>query len=99
MRRSTIVAGALAVGFSLGMPVAAVAQDYVNTTDPPRVRGTTETRTGSDTKVAGVTTSRDAGSLAVTGGDIVGMVAIGAGAIGLGTVLVRRGRTRSTASA
>lgn len=97
MRRSTIVAGALAAGLSLGMPVAAVAQDYVTTNDPPRVRGTTETRTEGDTKVAGVTTSR--GSLAVTGGDIVGLVAMGAGAIGVGTVLVRRGRTRSSATA
>ena len=94
MRRSRILAGAVAVGAVLLTPTAAVAQ-YV-TTDTPRVRGETETR--PETKVLGQTTSRS-GSLAVTGGDILGMAAIGAGAIGVGTVLVRRGRTRSTATA
>jgi len=96
MRCSRIVTGALIAGASLAAPVAAGAQDYVTTEDPPRVRGITETREPSDTKVAGVTLER---GLAVTGGDIVGLALFGAGAVGLGTFLVRRGRTRSTATA
>lgn len=95
MRSSRIIAGAVLAGTALGLPSAAVAQDYVNTTDPPEVRGNTQER--PRTQVLGTTTSRD--PLAVTGGDVVGLLAIGLGAVGVGTVLVRRGRTRSTASA
>lgn len=97
MGRSRMLAGALIAGCSLAMPAVAMAQtDY--TTTPPKVKGETTTR-GSDTKVLGTTTSRDPGSLAVTGGDIAGLAALGAGAVGIGTFFVRRGRTRSTATA
>jgi hypothetical protein len=37
------------------------------------------------------------GSLPLTGGDIAGMVVLGGAAIGTGTVLVRRSRTRTAA--
>lgn len=36
--------------------------------------------------------SAPAGELAFTGGDVVGMTVIGAGALGLGTILVRRSK-------
>lgn len=97
MGRSRLLVGTLVAGCSLAMPAVAMAQtDY--TTDPPVVRGNTTTR-DPGTKVLGTTATRDPGSLAVTGGDIVGLVALGAGAVGAGTFLVRRGRTRSTGAA
>lgn len=59
-------------------------------TDPgdPRVASDRETR------VLGTTLSRAAGSqpMPITGGDVAGLAFIGVGSIGIGTVLVRRGR-------
>lgn len=96
--RSTIAAGIVAAGLVLAVPVAAWAQadDYIR--EPTEVSGETFTRPERPTRVAGTTVSRDSGTLAVTGGDILGLVALGAGAIGVGTVLVRRGRTRPVTS-
>ena len=95
--RTKMFAGALATGVVLAMPVAAYAQsdDYVR--EPTEVRGETQVR---PTRVEGTTVARSAesGALAVTGGDIVGLLAIGAGAVGVGSVLLRRGRTRSSAA-
>lgn len=39
-----------------------------------------------------------AGELPFTGGDVAGMTLIGAAAVGIGAVMVRRSRTRSTES-
>lgn len=60
--------------------------------DPARVAS------NADTRVLGRTVSRSAGAgggaapMPITGGDIAGLTAMGLGAIGVGTVLVRRGR-------
>lgn len=99
--RTKVFAGAVAAGIVLGLPVAASAQSDDYTREPTEVRGENFSR---PTKVGGTTFARDPGdpgtspSLALTGGDVFGMAAIGLGAIGIGSVLVRRGRTRSTAS-
>ena len=50
---------------------------------------------GADSGPRGAVADVTPGGLAVTGGDIVGLAAIGAGAVGLGTVLSRRGRRRT----
>lgn len=42
--------------------------------------------------------SASAGELAFTGGDVVGMTIIGAGALGLGTILVRRSKAAKQAA-
>ncbi|MEN3273083.1 MAG: hypothetical protein V7636_1844 [Actinomycetota bacterium] len=42
--------------------------------------------------VAAKPQSAPAGELAFTGGDVLGMTVIGAGALGLGTILVRRSK-------
>ena len=96
--RSTIAASAVAAGLVLAMPVAASAQADDYTREPTEVSGETFSRPERPTRVAGTTVSRDPGSLAVTGGDVLGLAALGAGAIGVGTVLVRRGRTRTVTS-
>lgn len=89
MRFRRIVIGAAVVAGTF-TPAAALAQ----TTDPysrdtPAVLGEQfETRPA----VASTGAQVKAGSLAVTGGDIVGLTIIGAGAIGVGTLLVRRTR-------
>lgn len=96
--RSIIAAGTVAAGLVLAIPVAAWAQADDYTREPTEVSGETFSRPDRPTRVAGTTVSRDPGSLAVTGGDILGLAALGAGAIGVGTVLVRRGRTRAVTS-
>ena len=101
--RSSIIGGIVAAGIVLAVPVAAWAQADDYTREPTEVSGETFSRpdrpTGErPTRVAGTTVSRDPGSLAVTGGDVLGLAALGAGAIGVGTVLVRRGRTRAVTS-
>lgn len=88
----------MAAGLALAMPVAAYAQVDDYTREPTEVSGDTFSRPERPTRVAGTTVSRDSGTLAVTGGDVLGLVALGAGAIGVGTVLVRRGRTRAVTS-
>lgn len=87
--RSRILAVGVAVGALVGVPsVAAWADEYVG--PPPTVKGESFTRT----TVQASTARRDPG-LPITGGDIAGLTMAGVGAIGIGTVLVRRGRTRS----
>jgi hypothetical protein len=87
--------GAAVFAVVAGPPVAAVAQtDYVGTT-PPEVEGIELTR-ADPLEVLGVQESRDpGGTLPVTGGDLAGLAFLGAGAVALGTLLVRRGRTAS----
>jgi LPXTG-motif cell wall-anchored protein len=71
-----------------------VAPDEVENVTPPAVEGdgTTVTDVDADTEVAGDVTTRQ---LPVTGGDLVGLTAIGLGAIAVGGVLVARRRTTS----
>lgn len=65
--------------------------------------GGTDTGAGDAEGPAGAAAEADAatapsGALPLTGGDIIGMAAIGAVALGLGTVLVRRSRTMKSAA-
>lgn len=84
-------AAGLALAAMVGLPSAAsAAPDYVGET-PPEVEGNSFTR---PPEVRGVTVTREPG-LPITGGDVAGMTLVGLGAIGVGTVLVRRGRTRA----
>lgn len=90
--RSNILAAGLALAAVVGMPSAALAApDYVGGT-PPEVKGNSFTR---PPEVQGVTATREPAGLPITGGDVAGMTLVGLGAIGVGTVLVRRGRTRA----
>ena len=87
--------GALLV---LSLPVAAGAQTapaYPGG-NPPQVLSENLSRE-VPTRVLGESITRSSGgdTLPVTGGDIAGLVAVGAGAIATGTVLVRRSRTRT----
>ena len=87
MNARTILVAGLTAG-ALAVPAAASAvPDYVGT--QTEVKGESFTR---PVEVQGVTATRDPG-LPVTGGDIAGMAMIGFGAVAIGTVLVRRGRT------
>lgn len=89
-----VAAGSAVVALSL--PAAAGAQTAPNYPggQPPAVLGEQLARE-VPTNVLGESASRGA-PLPVTGGDIAGLVALGLGAIGTGTVLVRRSRTRTT---
>lgn len=83
-----MLAGA-AISTMLLLPAApAVAQTntgYVGT-PPPSIQSFDQ---GRPTEVAGVQVERN---LAVTGGDVVGLAVLGAGAVGLGFALKRAGR-------
>lgn len=83
----------------LGVPttLAAAQEPYPGGTTPSTVAGESEDRPD---EVLGTTAGRaepaaTAGAgqtLPVTGGDLVGLAAIGAGLVGVGTVVVRRSR-------
>lgn len=87
-----VVAGGAVVALSL--PAAAGAQTSPNYPggQPPQVMG--EQLNRAPTQVLGESVTRGSQPLPVTGGDIAGMVALGLGAIGTGTLLVRRSRVR-----
>lgn len=88
-----VAAGGVAVALSL--PTSAMAQLYPGG-QPPEVQGEQLARpTEVPTQVLGESVSRGGAGLAVTGADIAGMVVLGFGAIGAGTVLVRRSRVRT----
>lgn len=83
---------------ALSLPVAAGAQTVPAYPggNPPQVMSENLSRE-VPTRVLGESITRSSGgdTLPVTGGDIAGMVALGAGAIATGTVLVRRSRART----
>jgi hypothetical protein len=96
--RTKVFAAGVALSAVAGAPSTALAaEDYVGKTPPQeedRVLGTTFSR---EPQVESVRTSRapEAGGLPITGGDVAGMTLIGFGAVALGSVLLRRGRTRA----
>lgn len=91
MRARRIVGAAAAVTAVIGLPTAAAAtSDYVGT-PPTQVQGIELVKPA--VQVQGAQETQDPGTLPVTGGDLAGMALFGAGAVALGTVLVRRGRT------
>ena len=93
--KRVLAAGGIAAALLLGGASAATAQDYPNPPSPgATVLGNEFPRGG---QVAGEVGSQSVGGgLAVTGADIAGLTAVGAGAIVAGTALVRRGRRRSS---
>lgn len=84
--------------FALSLPVAAGAQPVPPYPggNAPRVMSENLSRE-VPTKVLGESVTRSGGgdTLPVTGGDIAGLVVVGAGAIATGTILVRRSRART----
>ncbi|HZQ27952.1 MAG TPA: LPXTG cell wall anchor domain-containing protein [Acidimicrobiales bacterium] len=83
--RLLALVAATAAAIALSAPVVAGADDYTGTTTPTVLGEQIQRPTA-----APFSTSR--ASLPVTGGDIAGLTAVGVGAIGLGTILVRRRR-------
>lgn len=88
MKLRKMLAGAAVTAVLLipGAPLAAQTNTGYVGTPPPAVASSDE---GRATEVAGVQAERN---LAVTGGDIVGLAVLGAGAVGLGFALKRAGR-------
>jgi hypothetical protein len=82
-----------------GTAAAAAPSDYVGRTpssvpeDParPRVLGTTEVRSTAATG-SGAGTSGASEPIPITGGDVLGLTALGTAALVGGAVLLRRGR-------
>ena len=90
MRARRFIGAAAALTAVLAGPTAAGATEHYVGTPPTKVEGIELIK---PVQVAGVQESRDPGTLPVTGGDLAGMALFGAGAVTLGTVLVRRSRT------
>ncbi len=84
-----LAAGGVAAAVML--PGAAMAQEVSTygggNTPPPSTAGS-----GNGSQGVGSTGTESSGSLPFTGGDVVGLVLIGAGAVLGGTALVRQGR-------
>lgn len=98
------VAGIAAVLLASFLPMAAAsATDCVAPYCKPHV----PTPSGEDggvlpseqEKPAVAPSTAPSGELPFTGGDVIGLTIIGAGALGLGTVLVRRSKAAKTAAA
>jgi LPXTG-motif cell wall-anchored protein len=103
--------GVLAVGLILPLgasaasaQVCAPTDDYcteVDNSDSEVLPGNVEVPTGAPAQAevpgpAPAAAQAPSGGLPLTGGDVVGMTVIGAGAIAVGTVLVRRSKRAST---
>lgn len=94
MKVRMLLGGAVVAAATIGLPTAALAQTEY-TTPPDEVEGIEFSRAPEPVKVLGVQETNDPGALPVTGADLAGLAFLGAGAVALGTVLVRRGRTAS----
>jgi hypothetical protein len=97
--RKGLVAGGLGLGILLASGAPAVAQSapstYGSTGGGDTTRGVTATRpaapAASSTQVRGVTQTR-ANQLPVTGSDVAGLAAVGAGLLAVGAVAVKTSR-------
>ena len=110
--RKLAAIGVLAVGLTLPLGSVASAQqctadeDYCNP-DTPEVDAGAEVLpeevvapTGAPAQAeVPVAEEAPSGNLPLTGGDVLGMTVIGAGAIAVGTVLVRRSKRTDAAAA
>lgn len=108
VRGLAVTATTIVVALSPGI---AHADDYAGA-PPPKVLGTEQGRvesasagrtssagrTGLADRSAARAAGSQSGGLPVTGTDVLPLTIIGLGAVGVGTVLVRKGRTRQTAS-
>lgn len=103
--RKGLVAGGLGLGILLAIGAPAVAQTapstYGSTGGGDTTRGVTQTRPAtvtppaapaSSTQVRGVTQTRGANQLPVTGSDVAGLAAVGAGLLAVGAVAVKTSR-------
>lgn len=98
--RRFITAALVSAGLALSAAAPVSAQAYPGGTteerQPPEILGESVSRGASapaaDAAVRGTT-------LAVTGGDIIGLTLVGGGLIATGTVLARRRRTPATVRA
>jgi hypothetical protein len=86
--RRTIGAAAALTAVLAGPTAAGATSDYVGT-PPTQVQGIELVK---PVAVAGTQEAQDPATLPVTGGDLAGMALFGAGAVVLGTALVRRSR-------
>ena len=96
MTKARVFVAALVVTFLgfLGGGAAAEQDDYVGVKPTTVTRDSTPPSDPGDpgTKVLGRVVTR--APIPITGGDIAGLTAVGMGAIGTGTLLLRRGRAR-----
>lgn len=91
MRIRKLLVASVVTAAALGLPAAAMAEDYpLNTTNVLGSDLSRSTEASPAAAVAGTSTGR--AGLPVTGGDIAGLTGVGLAAIGTGTVLVRRSR-------
>ena len=93
--RKSLLAGGLGLGLLLATAAPAVAQaapsTYGDTGDNDTTRGDTANRPRS-TAVRGTNQSRSANQLPVTGSDVAGLAAVGAGLLAVGAVAVKSSR-------
>jgi LPXTG-motif cell wall-anchored protein len=96
--RTSVAAAAFLLGLGISAPIASAYplqhnSDETTTTSTSAPTTTTITDPGDDPgDELGEETTQASGSLPVTGGDVVGIALIGAGAVAAGTLLVRRTR-------
>ena len=97
--RRSVVAGGIGLGVLLaaGSPALAQSTTYGGTGNPPVGQTVTRPDTQPATQVRGVTQTRS-NQLPVTGGDVAGLAAVGAGLLAVGVVAVK-GARRSPATA
>ena len=98
---AALLATATIVGLAAAAPPPATAAQAQEGSDlyvrrrPPEVPNDPGKPAGvagrDDTRVLGRTAIRSSAPMPITGGDVGGLLAIGLGAIGVGTALVRRG--------
>jgi hypothetical protein len=90
-----------AVAGAMSLPVIAGAQEYPPPTDTTVASSTTVGPSGSTVPTPTTdpgTDSNESSTLPLTGGDILGLVTIGVGALGGGYALARSGRRRARKS-
>lgn len=85
-----VAAGLLAMTLSLGVAATASAQDEHSGGNPPP-NGPND----PNARVLGETLRQPQGSLPLTGGDLLGITAIGLGAVAVGTTVVVGSRRRA----
>ena len=100
LNRRIAAAGVVVAGLGLGSPALAEAPTYVKV-QPPRVEAASFGQSSQEASAGSSqcsTTSGSSGSsspLALTGGDIIGVTALGLGLVGSGVVVRQLGRRRS----
>lgn len=88
------VGTAMAADSSIGCPTSCVGPEVEQVSPATAAPGSEEPMAVSTAAPASAETA-PAGALPFTGGDVAGLVVVGAVAVGAGTVLVRRSRTRA----